>query len=265
MPEHIKQIEWKETKHVKYVYLISLLISCHHTVFHMAQHVVLAAQLVPQYKPIGRCNNYVVLQSIPCSPECKIVGLILLDHCTEQFIYTLDMFRDTLQLPVETPENPFVAPANIHTIEAFMNRVGYQGVVDKVSAFFTKNLAEPGQTMFKVFNISDLMKKFPNIPKRIKDDYHSIKDDVPLVSVYTTGNVSVRGMLISDAFLTTIIWETNDFKEYEMVFMKVVVPMNQPQLVVSTQGTNRNTPTAHRSPTVSVGPLEMKKMKQTAG
>ncbi|GJZ85108.1 hypothetical protein Tco_0650447 [Tanacetum coccineum] len=53
---------------------------------------------------------------------------------------------------VETHENPFVAPANIHTIEAFMNRVGYQGVVDKVSAFFTKNLAQPWQTMFKVFN-----------------------------------------------------------------------------------------------------------------
>ncbi|GKE46069.1 hypothetical protein Tco_1477327, partial [Tanacetum coccineum] len=116
----------------------------------MAQHVIPAAQLVPQYKPIGRCNNYAVLQSIPCSPKCKIVGLILLDHCLSHaltattdvpavylqqfcrmFIYTVDMFRDTLQLPVETPENPFVAPANIHTIKAFMNRVGYQGVVDK--------------------------------------------------------------------------------------------------------------------------------------
>ncbi|GKG19264.1 hypothetical protein Tco_0376363, partial [Tanacetum coccineum] len=90
--------------------------------------------------------------------------------------------------------------------------------------------------------IADLIKKFPNIPKRIEEDYHSIKDDVPLVSVYTTGNVSVRGMLISDAFLTTEVRETDDFKEYETVFMKVVVPMNQPQPVVSTQGTNRNTP-----------------------
>ncbi|GJW40907.1 hypothetical protein Tco_0066752 [Tanacetum coccineum] len=168
----------------------------HKIVFHMAQHVIPAAQLVPQYKPIGRCNNYAVLQSIPCSPECKIVGLILLDHYT-------------LQLPVETPENPFVAPANIHTIEAFMNKVGYQGVVDK---------------------------KFPNIPKRIDEDYHSIKDDVTLVSVYTTGNVSVRGMLIPDAFLTAEIRETDDFKEYEMV-----------------------------SPTVFAGPQEMKKRKQTAG
>ncbi|GJW11385.1 hypothetical protein Tco_1577212 [Tanacetum coccineum] len=213
--------------------------------------------------------------SIPCSPECKIVGLILLDHClsyaltatadvpavylqqfwrtvskvpdtedtikflldTEQFVYIVVMFRDTLQLPVETPENPFVAPANIHTIEAFMNRVGYQGVVDK---------------------------KFPNIPKRINEDYHSIKDDVPLVSVYTTGNVSVRGMLISEAFLTTEIRETDDFKEYETMFMKVAVPMNQPRAVVSTQGTNSNTPRAHRSPTISANPLETKKRKQTA-
>ncbi|GJT31141.1 hypothetical protein Tco_0911416 [Tanacetum coccineum] len=242
----------------------------------MTQRVIPAAQLVPQYKSIERCNNYAVLQDIPCSPECKIVGLILLDHClsyaltatadvpavylqqfwrtvskvpdtedtikflldTEQFIYTVDMFRDTLQLPVETPKNPFVAPANIHTIEAFMNRVGYQGVVDK---------------------------KFPNIPKRIGEDYHSIKDDVPLVSVYTTGNVSVRGMLIPDAFLTAEIRETDGFKEYETVFMKVAVPMNQPQPVVSTQGTNRNTPRAHRSPTVYANPLEMKKRKLTAG
>ncbi|GJX29511.1 hypothetical protein Tco_0237590 [Tanacetum coccineum] len=62
------------------LYLISLITSCHHTVFHMAQQVIPAAQLVPRYPTIGRCNNYVVLQSIPCSPECKIVGNISLDH-----------------------------------------------------------------------------------------------------------------------------------------------------------------------------------------
>ncbi|GKA06979.1 hypothetical protein Tco_0686203 [Tanacetum coccineum] len=109
------------------------------------------------------------------------------------------------------------------------------------------------------------MKKFPNIPKRIEEDYHSIKDDVLLVSVYTTKNVSVRGMLIPDAFLTAEIRETNDFKRYETVFIKVTVPMNQPQPVGSTQGTNRNTPRAQRSPTVFANPLETKKRKQTAG
>ncbi|GJV45265.1 retrovirus-related pol polyprotein from transposon TNT 1-94, partial [Tanacetum coccineum] len=87
-------------------------------------------------------------------------------------------------------------------------RVSYQGVVDKVSAFYTKNLAQPWQTMFK---------KLPDIPQRIEEDYHSIKDDIPLVSVYTIGNVLVRGMLIPDAFLTEEIRATDDFKEYEKV------------------------------------------------
>ncbi|GJR88065.1 hypothetical protein Tco_0212076 [Tanacetum coccineum] len=48
---------------------------------------------------------------------------------TEEFTYIVDMFRFTLHLLVETPENPFVAPVNIQTIEAFMNRVGYQGML----------------------------------------------------------------------------------------------------------------------------------------
>ncbi|GKE09581.1 hypothetical protein Tco_1413132 [Tanacetum coccineum] len=71
---------------------------------------------------------------------------------TQEFIYTMDMFRDILHFPMETPENQFVASVNIETIEAFMNMVGYQGVVDKVSALYTKNLAQPWKTMFKVFN-----------------------------------------------------------------------------------------------------------------
>ncbi|GKE16643.1 hypothetical protein Tco_1424220 [Tanacetum coccineum] len=215
---------------------------------------------------------------------------------------------------METPDNPFVASVNIETIEVFMNKVGYQGVVDKVSAFYMKNLAQPCQTMFKVFNrclttrtsghdqtkinilqlfhavinrtnvdsaallwldfmnnvrkkkeaiqyprfikliIADLMNKFPKIPQRIEEDYHSIKDDIPLVSVYTTRDVRVRGMLIPDAFLTKEIRATDDFKEYEMVFMSVDVPMNQPQPVVSTQGTHRSTPRAHRTPTLTASP-----------
>ncbi|GJV99902.1 retrovirus-related pol polyprotein from transposon TNT 1-94 [Tanacetum coccineum] len=99
-------------------------------IFHMAQHVIPAAQLVPQYKPIRRCNNYASCINFNCRCPGCIPTIILEDG--EQ---------------VETPKNPFFAPANIHTIEAFMNRVGYQGVVDKVSAFFTKNLAQPWQTI----------------------------------------------------------------------------------------------------------------------
>ncbi|GKC09069.1 hypothetical protein Tco_1000679 [Tanacetum coccineum] len=108
----------------------------HRIVFHMAQQVIPVAQLVPKYHIIGRCNNYAVLQSIPCSPECKIVGQILLDHPlsyaltatadvpivylqqfwrtvskvpgpkemvkfmlnTQQFVYNVDMFRNILHL-----------------------------------------------------------------------------------------------------------------------------------------------------------------------
>ncbi|GJW12622.1 hypothetical protein Tco_1578449 [Tanacetum coccineum] len=126
---------------------------------------------------------------------------------------------------IETPENLFVVQINIQTIKAFMNRISYQGVIDKVRAFYTKNLAQPWQTMFK---------KFPNIPQRINEDYHSIKDDIPLVSVYTTGNVLVRGMLILDESLTEEIRVTDDFKEHETLFVGVNVPLNQPQSVVST-------------------------------
>ncbi|GJX32103.1 hypothetical protein Tco_0241958 [Tanacetum coccineum] len=62
----------------------------------------------------------------------------------------------------------------------------------------------------------DFMNK---IPQRIEEDYHSIKDDIPLFSVYTTGDVHVQGMLILDEFLTKEIRATDDFKEYGMVFM----------------------------------------------
>ncbi|GKD98401.1 hypothetical protein Tco_1382298 [Tanacetum coccineum] len=151
-----------------------------------------------------------------------------------------------------------------------MHKVGYQGVVDKVSAFFMKNLAQPWQTMFKVFNhclttrtsghdqtkinilqlfhamwsnarmlimlllwwdfmnnvfqkkdviqyprftkliITNLMKKYPSISSRLEEDYHSIKDDIPLVRVDTMGNVQVRGILIPYAFLTEEICEEDD-------------------------------------------------------
>ncbi|GKA68418.1 putative reverse transcriptase domain-containing protein, partial [Tanacetum coccineum] len=247
-------------------------------------------------------------KSIPCSPECKNVGKILLDHpliyalttttdvlvvylqqfwktvikmpdiedtiifklYSQETVYTVDMFQDTLNLSVETLEKPFVAPINIEIIESFMNRVSYQGVVDKVSTFYMKNLAQPWQTMFKYprstkLIIADLMKKFSNISQRIYEDYHSIKDDIPLVSVYTTGNVLVRGMLISEEFLTEEIRATNDYKEYETVFVNVVVLINQPQPVVFTQGMHRPRPRAHRTPTLTSSSPQGKKRKQSVG
>nr|GEV54607.1 retrovirus-related Pol polyprotein from transposon TNT 1-94 [Tanacetum cinerariifolium] len=100
-------------------------------VFHMAQQVIPTAQLVSRIHTIERCNNYAVLQSIPCSPECKIVGQILLDH---PLSYALTATTDVHVLPVETPENPFVAPVNIETIEVFMNKNFMNNVKQKKEA-----------------------------------------------------------------------------------------------------------------------------------
>ncbi|GKD30862.1 hypothetical protein Tco_1241640, partial [Tanacetum coccineum] len=189
---------------------------------------------------------------------------------TQEFIYIADMFQDILHLPVETPDNPFVAPVNIETIEAFMNKVGYQGVVDKTKINilqlfhavinrtnvdyaallwwdFMNNVRQKKEAIqyprFIKLILVDLMKKFPEIPQRIEEDYHSIKDDIPLVSVGDP--------------------PTDDFKEYETVFMNVDDLMNQPQPVVSTQGTHRSTPRAHRTPTLTASP-QGKKRKHSA-
>ncbi|GKA85186.1 integrase, catalytic region, zinc finger, CCHC-type containing protein [Tanacetum coccineum] len=182
--------------------------------------------------------EYLVHRVVSKVPDTKDTIKFMLD--IEEFTYTVDMFRVTLHLPVETLENPFVAPVNIQTIEAFMNMVGYQGMVDKD---FMNNVFQKKETI------------------QIDEDYHSIKDDIPLVSVYTIRNVLVRGMLIPDALLTKEICATDDFKEYETVFVGVDVPMNQPQPIVSTQGTHRTTPRAYRTPTLTASP-QGKKMKQ---
>ncbi|GKC02624.1 hypothetical protein Tco_0994234, partial [Tanacetum coccineum] len=77
------------------------------------------------------------------------------------------------------------------------------------------------------------------------------------------GNVQVRGMLIPDVFLTKEIHATDDYKEYEKVFVKLDVLMNQRQPVVSTQGTYRTTPRPHRTPTLTTASPKGKKMKQS--
>ncbi|GJR44446.1 putative reverse transcriptase domain-containing protein [Tanacetum coccineum] len=113
--------------------------------------------------------------------------------------------------------------------------------------------------------IADLMKIFNSIPPRLENDYHSIKDDISLVSVYTIENVTVRGMLIPDEFITDDIRATEEYKEYMKVFVGVDVPTIQPQPVVSTQGTHRTTPSALRSPTLTTNIASKKKRKQVAG
>nr|GEV01302.1 hypothetical protein [Tanacetum cinerariifolium] len=180
------------------------------------QQIIPADQLVTtKYQGIGRCNNYVVLQNIPCPNECKIVGQLFVDHSLsyaltatadipvvylqqfwktvrlvvnanetirftmdkKEITYTLHTFRSTLKLPVKTPENPFIAPVTLKFIQPFLK--------------------------------------------------------------ITTGNVTFKGMLIPDEFLTDAIHATPKYKEYARVFVEVDVLMIQLQPVEYTQGMNR--------------------------
>ncbi|GJT89536.1 hypothetical protein Tco_1078381 [Tanacetum coccineum] len=141
-------------------------------VFHMAQQIILAAQLVSKFKGIRRCNNYDVLQSIPCSPECKIVRQILLDHLLSYALTTtadvpavyLQQFWKTIR---KVPDTKDTMRFKLDTQEITYMRVGYQGVVDKVSAFFMKNLAQSWETMFKVFNRCLTTRTFGHDQKKI--------------------------------------------------------------------------------------------------
>ncbi|GJZ73020.1 hypothetical protein Tco_0637166 [Tanacetum coccineum] len=140
---------------------------------------------------------------------------------TQDIVYTVDMFRDTLHFPVETPDNPFITPVTIKLLSISCRRL------------VIKNKDVIQYPRFTQLIIADLMKKYPFIPHRPDEDYHFIKDDIPL--------------------------------EYEIVFVRVEVPMNQPQLVISTQGTHRNTPRAHKTPTLIAVSPQGKKRKQSAG
>ncbi|GJX69264.1 hypothetical protein Tco_0304991 [Tanacetum coccineum] len=236
-------VQHSRTKHIYIRY--------HFIKEHVEQVIIMAqqqqSQIIPadqivftRYQSIRRCNNYVVLQNIPCSMKCKITGQILIDHALsyalttttdvpaeidrETITHTVDMFCDTLQLPVETPNDPFIEPTDLKFIQRFLKIVGYEGIVDK----------------------------------GLDENYHSIKDDILLVSVYTMGNVIVRGMLIPNEFLTDDICATMKYKEYEKVFGRVDVPTIQPRPIESKQGTNR-TPRATRRPTLMFGHCELHK------
>ncbi|GKB61026.1 hypothetical protein Tco_0917212 [Tanacetum coccineum] len=142
-----------------------------------------------------------------------------------------------------------------------MHIIGYQGDVDKIfhdvvnrihvdyAALlwwdFLHYVQQKNDVIqyprFTKLIIAGLMKKFPSIPQRLEDDCHSINDDILLVSVYTTGNVTVQGMLIEDKFLTDDICAIKEYKE---------------------------TPSAHKTPTLTaiVGDVvQKKKRKQVAG
>nr|GFB60696.1 hypothetical protein [Tanacetum cinerariifolium] len=118
-----------------------------------------------KYQRIGKHNNYDMLQNILCSAECKIFGILLVDHALtatadvpvvylqqfwktvnkvpntkytilfivgkETIMHIVDMFRDTLQLLVETLNNPFTVPADLKYIPMFLKIVVMKELLTK--------------------------------------------------------------------------------------------------------------------------------------
>ncbi|GJS33760.1 hypothetical protein Tco_0532142 [Tanacetum coccineum] len=58
------------------------------------------------------------------------------------------------------------------------------------------------------------MEKYQLIPMRLEEEYQTIKDDTPLVNMYTTREVIVQGMHIPNDLLTCEIKETQAYKDY---------------------------------------------------
>ncbi|GJZ33804.1 hypothetical protein Tco_0579240 [Tanacetum coccineum] len=201
---------------------------------------------------IRRCNNYDVLQSIPCFPECKIVGKILFDHplsyaltatADVPAVYLQQFWKTVIKMPdtEDTIIFKLYSQEIVYTLfHAMVNRINvdYAALLwwDFMNCVSQKKDVIQCHRFTKLI-IADLIKKFSNISQRIDEDYQSIKDDIPLVSVYTTRNVLVRRMLIPDEFLTEEIRATDDYKE--------------------------STPRAHRTPTLTSASPQGKKRKQS--
>ncbi|GKA15112.1 retrovirus-related pol polyprotein from transposon TNT 1-94 [Tanacetum coccineum] len=204
--------------------------------------------------------------NIPCSEECKIVGILLVDHalshaltatadvpvgctlaasgksrksihCSSRLETMFKIFNRCLTTRTSGHDQTKINILQIFHAVITRVHVDYAGLLWWDFLHCVQQKKDSIQySRFTKLIIADLMKKFPSIAPRLEEDYHSIKDDVPLGSVYTTRNVM--------------------YKEYEEKFVRVDVPTIQPQPVKSTQGAHR-TPRATRTPT----PIAEKKRK----
>ncbi|GJS12259.1 hypothetical protein Tco_0369055 [Tanacetum coccineum] len=112
--------------------------------------------------------------------------------------------------------------------------------------------------------IANLLEKYKSIPKRLEEDYYTIKNDTPLVNVYTVREVTVRGMLIPNDLPTNVIKDTQAYKNYVEKYGGVEVPMIQLEPVESTQGMHRKS-RATRTPNLDVVQKRKRKGKQIVG
>ncbi|GKB74585.1 hypothetical protein Tco_0935997 [Tanacetum coccineum] len=72
--------------------------------------------------------------------------------------------------------------------------------------YLTSRTSGHDQTKSNILHIFHVVvNKFESVPKRLEEEYHSIKDDTSLVSAYTIGKVTIKGMLIPPDLITVEI------------------------------------------------------------
>ncbi|GKC02416.1 hypothetical protein Tco_0994026 [Tanacetum coccineum] len=103
----------------------------------------------------------------------------------------------------------------------------------------TKNPVVPYPHFTKLIT-DHILKTYPDIPKRLNKPHHLVVNDDVVYSIFASRNSKGRGMGILDYLLLAEIMQTKAYKVYVADF-KLVVPMTQPQPVVSSQGTHRTT------------------------
>ncbi|GJZ59155.1 hypothetical protein Tco_0614971 [Tanacetum coccineum] len=223
------------------------------------------ADLFSKALPKERCSRFYLQQfwkTVKQVPNANGTICFMIDR--KEITYTVDMFRVTLKLPVKTLNNPFIEPADLKFIQRFLKIVGYEGIVDKVNAFYTKNLAQPWKTMFMVFNhcLTTRTSGHEQTKINILQIFHVVINCTHVDYATLLWNVTARGMLILDEFFIDHIRAT---EEYVKVFFRVDVPTIQSQPVESTQGTNR-TLRSTRTPTPTTEVAQKKrKTKAVAG
>ncbi|GKF69661.1 hypothetical protein Tco_0202718, partial [Tanacetum coccineum] len=95
--------------------------------------------------------------------------------------------------------------------------------------------------------VDHYMTENPDIPRRLHEHYHRVENDEVVKTIFNSGkNKEGKGMKIPDWMPTEEMKHIAHYQMYVIVF-RVDVPMNQSQLIESTQGTHR-TPSVPRAP-----------------
>ncbi|GJT67663.1 hypothetical protein Tco_1019143 [Tanacetum coccineum] len=130
-----------------------------------AQQITPADQLVnpSNHETVKMCNNKVILLNITCPKESRIIRQLLADHALS---HALTATADVLAVVVNKVLVDYASLLWSDFLYCVMQK---------------KNVIQ--YPRFTKLIIADLIEKYESIPKRLKEEYHTIKDDTLLVNV----------------------------------------------------------------------------------